>query len=502
METTRLFRFIDKLANESKQLAIDLSGSGNTIESHLLTRLTRNEEYWMELFDVADVSYFSNGWTSAPQASAQMAILRRNIVYFKEVYLSEINKAMRVLLSDTDTTSQVVRKPTLHLPTLIRAGKLSSSTSVVNAASTLEEAYGKWQSALPNLRSSPKDDDSQLANDGWSMYVNRIRVDFKLLRPNAKVLGAYRQSKLNAKGTLRFGNAGTLRGTGGGSDGGFVKNAAAAPADSHFDVGASTDTFTTGYFWTGTTVNTAPNVPIISKRTGVTFRMIVYLWAAGAATLNDNGGATPNVDTPSGTEIKLTDAAGTELSGTVATTTTATTTTVTFLWVASVDAHLVIDSNTQNFYSFDVSQVQGFGQIPLSLDGSSDAVPLADPTVLDCIGGRNSVEVLRSLNFTNFEPILAVVEVLGSVHGDSHIYNTLNLHYQTYLQTSADTASDLNTLIPMPLKSSDFWLGSNNATGITKATRQKLFKVYWDMVGDLLDMASTDGTVAEFFSGV
>jgi hypothetical protein len=431
-----------------------------------------------------------------------MAILRRNIVYFKEVYLSEINKAMRILLSDTDPTSQVVRKPTMHLPTLIRAGKLSASTSVVNAAAILEEAYDKWESALPNLRSSPKDDDSQVANDGWSMYVNKLRVDYKLLRPNAKVLGAYRQSKQNARGTLRFGAGGTLRGTGGGSDGGFVKNAAAALADSHFDVGASTETYTTGYLWTGTTMLAAPDVPIVSVRAGVVFRMIVYLWADNTASLNDNGGQTANVATPVGTTISLTDAAGVNLAGTSTYTTTATTTMVSFLWVGDVVAHLVISSNTQNFYTFEVSQIQGFGQIPLSLDGVSDAAPLADPTVLDCIGGRNAVEVLRSLNFTSFEAILAVIEVLGSVHGDSHIYNTLNLHYQTYAQTSADTATDLNALIPMPLKSADFWLGSNVATGVTKATRQKLFKIYWDMVGDMLDMASTDGTVAEFFAGV
>jgi hypothetical protein len=431
-----------------------------------------------------------------------MAILRRNIVYFKEVYLSEINKSMRILLSDTDTTSQVVRKPTMHLPTLIRAGKLSASTSVVNAAAILEDAYAKWEAALPNLRSSPKDDDAQVANDGWSMYVNRLRVDYKLLRPGAKVLGAYRQSKLNARGTLRFGAGGTLRGTGGGSDGGFVKNAAQALADSHFDVGASTESTTTGYLWTGTTAIAAPDTPIVSARAGTTFRMIVHLWEAGSADLTDNTGATANVDTPAGTSISLTDAAGALIPGTVAKITTASTGSVTFVWVGDVAAHLVIDSVTQNFYSFDVSRVQGFGQIPLSTDGVSPPVPLADPTVLDCIGGRNVIEVLRSLNFSNFEAILAVIQVLGSVHGDNHVYNTLNLHYQTYLATTGDVASDLDSNIPSPLKSVDFWLGSDGSAGVTKSTRQKLFKIYWDMVGDMLDMASTDGTVAEFFAGL
>lgn len=502
METTRLFRFIDDAANETRHLAVALSGSESTIDQRLLTRLTENERVWQKLFDISGVAYFANGWGSPAQASAQIAILRRNIVYFKESYLSEINKAIRVLLSDTDTTSQVVRKPTLHLPTLIKAGKLSASTSVVNAAAALETAYDAWTGAIPNLRSSPKDDESLVACDAWSMYLDRLRTDFMLLAPAAKVLGAFQQARIF---TYNFtaAAANLLQGPGGGSRGGFYKaNFVRDLADSHYEDGPITEASTTMYYWTGTGARALPDVPFVLAKQGATYKMEIRLVAAGKAQLTDATGTTPNVATPATTTFELQDAAGVTIPGTAQRTSTATTEFVQFSWVGDVDAYLMISSVTQNFYVIKVAEIEGFGDLTISADGTSAPIVFSEPTVIDCIGGGNVRKTLQALNFNNFGNILAVVQVLSTVHGDSHLYNALNLHYQTHAQTGLDSASDLNDMIVDPLKSVDFWLGLTADCGVSKGTRQKLFKLYWAMVGDLLDLSATDGTVAEFFAGL
>jgi hypothetical protein len=503
METTRLFRFIDEASEESRHLAVALAGSDNTLDQRLVARLTINEQVWMTLFQIANVKYYSNGFTSAAQASAQLAILRSNIVLFKQVYLGEINKAIRVLLSDTDTTSQVVRKPTLNIPMLINAGKLSASASVVNAAATLEAAYDKWVEAVPNLRTSPADGSELKACDSWSGYLRRMRDDVILLSPSSKVLGAYRQVKeYVAVPAILWGNLGTLLRSQV-TTAGVYTAAAADLAASHWQVGDTTDSATKIYYWTGTGLNVVPDVIQFIANPGVKYMLVINFASAGSAILADIAGVfTPNVATPPLLGVSIQTVAGLTYPGTAIKTTTATTTQMVFVWEASEDAYLNIPSVTQNFYRMELSEVKGFGSMSLSADGDAEPTTLNDPTVLDCIGGRNVKSTVQALNFSNFGNILAVVQVLSEVHGDNHVYNALNLHYQTHVQTALDTSSDLNSLIPDPLKTVDFWLGSNAATGITKPSRQKLFKVYWGIVSDLVDMAGTDGYAATYFAGL
>jgi hypothetical protein len=149
------------------------------------------------------------------------------------------------------------------------------------------------------------------------------------------------------------------------------------------------------------------------------------------------------------------------------------------------------------WFTFKVLHENDQGSMFLSTDGVLEPVNTPNARVIDCIGGINIDQTLSTLNFASFELVMNLSHAASTAHGDAAIFNMVNLHYVNHLKTGTDAAA-LNTNIPDPLKSYHFWLGSEDFTGISKATRQRLWRAYFPIILQQLSMLKTDGTISRY----
>jgi hypothetical protein len=494
-----MFGYVAFLVEKTIKLLLELGAAGLTVTTVLLNALQAVELAWQALFRIANIIYNSVGFRTAQQAVAQMVILRNKIVEFKEKYLSKIQRWIRSIINDPSTESSVVRAPTLEIGQLVTTGSASATTSVWTAANALSAEMVKWEAAMPNALSEDAVSPRVLASEAMGYIIENALSSCALLHPDMRVVGAFERKEtpyctaLVAKGT-------SLPATAGATSRSINLIAASGAVGYLGRYGDDHNAYIVfapagGFLWTdgigfptelvGRRVTLEFYVPRVTEMAAINAALNAASTAvavAGPATDDTidievadttSAGPAPIVVTQTGNVVK-------RRTFTVTTNTRISATTVAAAW-----------------FTFKVYKENDQGSMWLSTDGVLEPVNMPNARVIDCIGGINVRETLDTLNFNGFELIMNMSHAAATAHGDTAVFNMMNLHYVNHLR-SADEAAALNTYVADPLKSYNFWLGSTEFTGIKKTTRQMLWRTYFPIICAQLNMLKSDGTISYF----
>jgi hypothetical protein len=494
-----MFGYVAFLVEKTIRLLLELGAAGLTVTTVLLNALQAVELAWQALFRIANIIYNSVGFRTAQQAVAQMVILRNKIVEFKEKYLSKIQRWIRSIINDPATDNSVVRAPTLEIGQLVTTGSASATTSVWTAANALSAEMVKWEAEMPNALSDDTVAPKVLASEAMGYIIDGALSSCALLHPDMRVVGAFERKEtpyctsLVPMGTTVMATAGATSRS--------VNLIAAAAAIGYLGrYGDDHNAYVVmsplgGFTWTD---GIAFPTELIGRR--VTLEFYVPR-ATEAAAINGalNGTSTsvavmgPANDDTIDIEVALATSAGpapitvTQVGNVVKRRT----------FTVTANTRLSVTTAAAAWLTFKIYKENDQGSMWLSTDGVLEPVNMPDARVIDCIGGINVRETLDTLNFSGFELIMNMSHAAATAHGDTAVFNMMNLHYVNHLRSTGEAAA-LNTYVDDPLKSYNFWLGSEEFTGIKKTTRQRLWRTYYPIICAQLNMLKSDGTITYY----
>jgi hypothetical protein len=494
-----MFGYVAFLVEKTIKLLLELGAAGLTVTTVLLNALQAIELAWQALFRIANIIYNSIGFRTAQQAVAQMVILRNKIVEFKEKYLSKIQRWIRSIISDPATDNSIVRAPTMDIGQLVTTGTASATTSVWTAANALSAEMVKWESEMPNALSDDAVTPRVLASEAMGYIVDRALSSCALLHPDMRVVGAFeRKETPYCTGLTMMGTS--LPATAGATSRSLSLIAATGAVGYLGRYGDDHNAYIVftpagGFTWTD---GIAFPAELTGRRVTIEF-YVPRVTEAAALTGGMNAVSTsvavmgPATDDTIDVEVALATSAGPApititQTGNVIKRRTFTVTANTRLSATTVAAA---------WFTFKVFKENDQGSMWLSTDGVLEPTNMPDARVIDCIGGINVRETLETLNFNGFELIMNMSHAASTAHGDTAVFNMMNLHYVNHLRSSGEAAA-LNTYVSDPLKSYNFWLGSEEFTGIKKTTRQRLWRTYFPIICAQLNMLKSDGTITYY----
>jgi hypothetical protein len=444
----------------------------------------------MKAFDAFDVEYVGGTWTSVRQSQAELRTLKIAAVEWKREFMGEFFKHVRTILEDPSNNSQIVRTPTLNLRKLISAGRTSPTAGqVYNAAMSLEAWVNKLSTSFPGMKNYGPDTKDVKMSTSVSWFVKEGSEFWGLLAPETRIIGTYRlerrepQSRaLTPVGTsaLHPATYGTI----------FTAGAIVAVGFGESAIGTNEVIVAA--------VPAFANCINVTATPGELFEVTISREAINTVVVGVPGPAVPAA--PVGTVCQIESADGVRVPGS------------NFVTLRGAPSRITFVGTTAGIHRLRLSAIGGYvvvvqrlkrsGQLALSPDGEAEPINVNDPKVISCIGGRNVASVLTTLNFARFEQALSIVHLAAEAHGNIGIFNNMNLYYQTYARNAElDFAPALDSFMRNPLKNADFWLGANEVAGITKDTRQRLFRKYYALARDYLAILEVDGEIDRFLDG-
>jgi hypothetical protein len=499
VERVNMFGYVAYLVEKTIKLLLELGAAGLTVTSVLLNALQAIELAWQALFRIANIIYNSVGFRTAQQAVAQMVILRNKIVEFKEKYLSKIQRWIRSIISDPASDNSVVRAPTLEIGQLVTTGTASATTSVWTAANALSVEMVKWEAEMPNAFSDDAVSPKVLASEALGHIIDGAAASCALLHPDMRVVGAFERKETPYCTSLVPAGT-TVMATAGATSRSVMLIAAVGAigyvgryGDDHnayiFVTPAGGVTWTDGLGFPTELIGRRVTLEFYVPRATEAAAITSALNAASASTAVMGPATNDTIDV----ETALTTSAGPSSiivtqTGNVVKRRTFTVTANTRLSATTVAAA---------WFTFKIYKENDQGSMWLSTDGVLEPVNCPNARVIDCIGGINVRETLDTLNFNGFELIMNMCHAAATAHGDAAVFNMMNLHYVNHLR-SADEAAALNTYVVDPLKSYNFWLGSDEFTGIKKTTRQSLWRTFYPIICTQMNMLKSDGTITYY----
>jgi hypothetical protein len=497
-----MFSYVASLVAKTIGLSVQLGAASTGVPGTLLVALQGAEAAWNVLFKIAGIVYSSTGFRDAEQAVSQVLYLRDKVTEFKEKYLSKIQRWVRAIANDPATDTDLVRTPTLDMDALITTGISSSTNAVWTSANHLSKEVVKWRDVMPNALSDQIVRQDTVVSEAFGRLVDVALSAMPLLHPDTRVVGALLRKHRPFSDPMTV-NGATIYATAGATSRSIALIAAAGGVthvgrygDDHnayiviSDVG-NTD-YADGIGFPASMIGQRVTVEFYIPRTG----------ELGNLTGNLNGASTSVavVAAQTGDTIFFEESAGTSTTGTTAITVDQTSNQVKHrTLVPTANTRMVTTVGAASmWFTFKVFHENDQGSMFLSTDGVMEPVNTPNARVIDCIGGINIRQTLETLNFTNFELVMNMSHAAATAHGDSAIYNMMNLHYANHLRDTNTDVAALNTNIMDPLKSYHFWLGSEDFTGIAKTTRQRLWRVYYPVIIQQLSMLKTDGTISRY----
>jgi hypothetical protein len=457
------------------------------------------EAQWVKLFKAAGIEYFRYGFSSPGQAAAQLMIIREKITSFREGFLSKLNKYIRAILNDTDSDTALTRAPTLNLNQLITTGMASSTTAVWTQATDLQVAIRSMEADLPNMANQGRVSESTAVGEALIRLVDDTIIECALMAPDVRVIGSFDRVAEPYLGGWSL--AGTT-----------VMATAGATARSILAIEAIGTISRVGHF--GETGNHyivmafASDDLVYANGLGfpteligerVTLKFFIPRTADVASISHTLNGVSASVAVPAiatADTIAVEEAAGTATAGTVTKTVNQTDSQIwwqTFTVTAST--RVTAPLTTANaWFAVSVYRENPQGAMWLSSDGVLAPVRKNNARVIDCIGGINIDQTLATLNMCGFARVLNFVHAHATAHGDAALFNIMNKFYVNHVMQGDDVAA-LNTNVPDPLKSTAFWFGSTGFVGISKTSREALYRQFFPLMCDELALMKVDGTI-------
>lgn len=462
-------------------------------------KLSMLEITFMKLFKMVGTPYVGASWTSTQTAQVEVRRLEMAIVDMKERLVGQIILLTRDILSGVAADSHIVRRPTLSLRELIATGLIDPANSVYRAAERLQAIVTALSETFPHA-ASPIKRDADLSGDmAVQKWFEGITDRLPLLHPEARILQTYALQSRLATAAL----------------------AAVAPTIASALVPRADGPVVNGAI--GAAVNQVgaymPGQHIMFKlAAGFTYAAGIIIPAGGhrVTITRRYVGVFHDIATPLDTQL-LWDASPCIVAAEDAAGTLAGTQPVTFpgyiapgagnpeppevtrVITVSSACRLVFGATTTNqIFHVRLETDAEPGAVVASPDGVSPLATIADARFVDLIGGGNISANLRTLNTSGFDDTLAGVHLMAEAYTNKGIFNLLNLYYANHLKSPTDLAAALSTNFSDPLKSATFWLATTDTVGITKRTRQELWRKYYSLLLDMMELAKVDGQLSAF----